>query len=35
MESQNVEVLKILKTWWREGPTSWEPSVDGEEGEEG
>jgi hypothetical protein len=34
MESPNVEVLKILKTWW-EGASSKEPGVDGEEGEEG
>jgi hypothetical protein len=29
MESRNVEVAKILKTWW-EGPCSKEPCVDGE-----
>jgi hypothetical protein len=34
MESLNVEVLKISKSWW-EGPRSMEPGVDGEEGEEG
>ena len=34
MESRNVEVSKILKTWW-EGPSNKEPGVDGEEGEEG
>jgi hypothetical protein len=33
MESGNVKVLKILKTWW-EGTSSKEPGVDGEEGEE-
>jgi hypothetical protein len=31
MESRNVEVFKILKTW-REGPRRKEPGVDGEEG---
>ena len=34
MGSRNVEVSKILKTWWK-GQRSKEPSVDGEEGEEG
>jgi hypothetical protein len=32
--SRNLEILKILKTWWK-GSRSKEQGVDGEEGEEG
>ena len=33
-ESRNVEVSKILKTWW-EGQSGKEPGVDDGEGKEG
>jgi hypothetical protein len=34
IEFRNVEVSKILKSWW-EGLRSMEPGVDGEKGEKG